>query len=117
MKLDNLQLAIVVFFGLTVLLSVGSLLMFFVEVPYKSTYECKEIHQKDKTINTDDNIIERDILQKGKLQRCTWTPSKEPSALFNGLVNANIVSGMIFICLSAYAYIKRPKKQTQPSKP
>lgn len=111
MKLDNLQLAIVVFFGLTVLLSVGSLLMFFVEVPYKSTMDCKDV-DPNATFE-----LGHGFSQNGKMQDCTWTPAKEPSVIFDGLVNANIASGLIFICLSAYAYIKRRKPQSTTENP
>ncbi len=112
--MDNLQKAIVVFFALTVLLSVGSLLMFFVEVPYKSTLKCVD----NTTVSGENTLGNNMIMKDGKMQDCVWTDSKQPSVIFDALVNLNIASGIIFVILSAYAYynkrkyVNRPKDET-----
>jgi hypothetical protein len=104
--MDNLQKGIVGFFILTVILSISSLVMFYIEVPYKSTVKCTPID----TINTSEEFpFNAGMMHDGKLQDCTMTQSKEPSDIFNILINANIVSGVIFLILSGYAFATRKR--------
>jgi hypothetical protein len=110
--MDNLQKTIVAFFILTVLLSIGSLLMFFVEVPYKSTIKCNVTH--NSLVDPDAHALNGEIALNGKIQSCTWTIPKEPSAFFDAIVNANIVTGIIFLLLSAYAFYRKHKNAHQP---
>jgi tellurite resistance protein TehA-like permease len=102
--MDDLQKLIVTFFILTIITTAISLCMFFVEVPYKSTSVCTENHNINT--NTSDNSI---INTNDQAMTCKYTNAKDPSPIMNGIINANIVIGVIFISLSAYAYIKNRK--------
>lgn len=106
--MDDLQKIIVGFFALTIILSIGCLLMFFVEVPYKSTVICKD----NLTAGIDATNIMK-VNNHGIVQDCYRTVSKEPSELFNGMINASIASGILFLLVSAYAYYKK-RKTVQP---
>ena len=93
--MDNLQKLIVTFFILTIVFTVGSLLMFFIEVPYKSTMTCKE----NNTAPYDG--MNSMLHNNGKMQDCTWSEPKEPSVIFNSIINTLILCGSIFLVLSA----------------
>lgn len=107
--MDNLQKLIVTFFILTIVFSVGSLLMFFIEVPYKSVMTCK-----------DNNTAQYDGLNSmlhnnGKMRDCVWSEPKDPSVIFNSIINTSILCGTIFLILSAYAFYR--KSSTPPTLP
>ncbi len=88
--------------------------MFFIEVPYKSTVHCVE----NTTRSANDYELNSMLHTNGKMQDCVWTEPKEPSIVFDAIINLSIICGSIFIVLSAYAYYRKSKQnKTPPTQP
>ena len=103
-ELTGLQKLIIMFFLLTILLVIGSLVLFFIETPFISKERCVD----NLTAVNDYNF--HGGLAKGKIRDCTWTENRDLSPLHNAIINASAVCGGAFILLSAYAYVSRKKE-------
>ena len=85
---------LVVFYLLTVVLTIASLGMFFIEKPYYGETKCANpIAAHEAAFN---NI--------GNPGGCTHTDPKDPSALMRGLINLTLIVGAIFVILSIVAF-------------
>jgi hypothetical protein len=104
-KLTGLQIGILIFFALTIIFTCASLMMFFIEQPYKSTEVCKDVSPSDtnglNTTRWGENM---------KAQSCVWTSPKDISPTHDLLINATMISAVGMGVLSAYAFLTKKKE-------
>ena len=85
---------LLVFYLLTVVLTVASLGMFFIEKPYLGVSNCTN------PIAAHMAAFDKNSNPGG----CTHTDPKDPSDFMNNLINLTLVIGAIFIVLSIIAF-------------
>ena len=101
------QKLIIAAYALTVILTIASLGMFFIEKPYKGVKNCDV-----------DTIGVFHSVKFGVLPNCTDIPGKDPSFLMETIINLTVLSGIVMIILSALAFYDRKKHpEGYPEKP
>lgn len=103
--MDTLQKLIVIFFGLTMATAIIGTSMFYIEKPYISKADCS--NQMNSSIFYDPDGL--------GVPGCTYTEPKDASPFMEGMINASVGCGIVFLILSGIAYYKRPKKEGSPS--
>jgi hypothetical protein len=103
--MDFLQKSVIILFSLTIILSIISLSMFYVEHPYKTQIHCP-FKVSGNGYSDLPNISHNISLFESE---CTIVGQREPSTLMMNIINSTVIVGIIFVVTSCILYYNRRK--------